>query len=443
MKKITLSLLTIAIFAICGCKKESPIPPIASDYEINSWIKINMDQYYLWNTIMPAIQPNASIKPEYYFELLRVKGDRWSYITNDARSLIDELIGTPKSNGIEADFAYLNSSKTKVGVIVLFVYKNSPAERAGVKRGDIITEINNQTLNAQNYTLFFTDSYTATISKYSNEIFTEVKQVQLTSEQLTVSPAVFDTVFETNSKKIGYLVISSFTTIDNFKPSLTSSILNLKNQNINELIIDLRYNRGGSLESVQWLASVLAPSSVSANNTLVSLVYNNIQGAKYTNDDKILKFTTPEIKANINNITFLTANNTASASELLIVGLAPYMNNTTIGDTTYGKYVGSVVLFDQNPIPRHWYAMMPITFKYLNALGFTDFGDGLFPDYALNENIFDLYPLGDINDPVLNLAVANISGVIAKRKAYQAIPQYVLLKTPEMDIKSNLIYDLK
>ncbi|MEZ4782228.1 MAG: S41 family peptidase, partial [Flavobacteriaceae bacterium] len=111
----------------------------------------------------------------------------------------------------------------------------------------------------------------------------------------------------------------------------------------------------------------------------------------------------------------LTTGDSASASEMLVNALNPYINVVQIGTTTEGKFQGSVTLYDSEDFgreganPNHTYAMQPLVVKYANASGFTDFVSGLTPDIVLSENPQNYGVLGDENEPLLARALLEIS----------------------------------
>jgi hypothetical protein len=113
----------------------------------------------------------------------------------------------------------------------------------------------------------------------------------------------------------------------------------------------------------------------------------------------------------------LTSKSTASASELVINGLKPYMDVVQIGDTTVGKNVGSVTLYDspsfgkENRNPNHHYAMQPIVLKIVNADDFGDYFTGLVPTVELKESLSNLDVLGSTTEPLLSTAIGQITGV--------------------------------
>ena len=140
---------------------------------------------------------------------------------------------------------------------------------------------------------------------------------------------------------------------------------------------------------------------------------------------------------NLDRVFVLTSARTASASELLINGLDPYIDVIHIGDFTVGKNQGSITVYDyindsRDKNPNHMYAMQPIVLKIGNVAGYTDFPDGLEPDIFIKESLLNPGILGDIEEPLLKIAIDQISGdasLINNNYLFKEIPSpYDLLK---------------
>jgi len=194
------------------------------------------------------------------------------------------------------------------------------------------------------------------------------------------------------------------------------------------MILDLRYNGGGSVSSSIYLASMI----YGTDNTKVFArsMYNAGLEAYFTQeggitalDDYFAKTieatdktpATPINTLNLKRIYIIVSDNTASASELLINGLRPYMNVVVVGINTVGKYTGSFTIkdWDENGVvnPNHKFAMQPIVVKYANVDGVTDFVDGLSPTFKAEEDIANLLPFGDPNEKLLSVCLADIKGI--------------------------------
>jgi C-terminal processing protease CtpA/Prc len=136
---------------------------------------------------------------------------------------------------------------------------------------------------------------------------------------------------------------------------------------------------------------------------------------------------------------FLVSSGSASASELVIIGLEPYMDVVIIGERTFGKYTGAWVIPDTEEPARHNYAMVPIVMKYSNATGFTDFKNGLEPDYPAEDDFLHLKDFGDLDDPFLSMAVELISRIPGKKSTISH-PKVEVLKSKKELLKMNLIF---
>ena len=408
----------------------------------NTWIKKNMEDYYLWNDHLPDTTlvnyKEESDPEEYFYKLVYDEVDVWSWITDDYASLAEEYGITSKNNtkGIASGMGYdpafyLFSDESTIFIVVNYVYPGTAAEKAGLKRGNIILSINETDLNTSNYyDLYSGTSYSVqlgkiTVSGSSMYISDSGKSLDLTTSSGSFEPAIHHEVIDTLGYKIGYLAYTEFIsgTNDAYLSSMDAIFAEFKSAGISDLIVDLRYNPGGLIDAAAYLASEIAPAGAIAapQQILVNLKYNTdyqVYLEKNYPEELYYKFRSVSNNLNLNKVYFLTTWATASASELVITGLEPYMDVIQIGESTYGKYVGSYILPDDN---EEW-AMLPIVMKYANANGYTDFTDGLTPDYeiyddfvyddsSINDNLIYYYPLGNTSDGMTKKAIQLIAGL--------------------------------
>src|SRR5690606_33526134 len=115
----------------------------------------------------------------------------------------------------------------------------------------------------------------------------------------------------------------------------------------------------------------------------------------------------------------LTGSRTASASELVINALKPFMEVFIIGETTVGKNMGSISIYEEND-PKNTWGLQPIVVKVLNSAGQADYSNGFTPDILPTDTEFILYPLCDSRQPFLSAAMAEISRMIPARLGYSA-----------------------
>ena len=202
---------------------------------------------------------------------------------------------------------------------------------------------------------------------------------------------------------------------------MNAAFANLKSQGITELVLDLRYNSGGSIATATRLASLITGQFT--NQVFAKQQWNAKLEDYYSskNASNLLNLFTDKLgngetlsSLNLTKVYLLTTKSTASASELVINGLKPYVNVVQIGDLTTGKNVGSITLYDspnfskENSSTKHHYAMQPIVLKVVNKIGFGDYINGLEPTILLKEDFGNLGILGDPDEPLLNAAINNI-----------------------------------
>ena len=423
------SVLLISIFTACSDDPElvpddrlgSDMPDVGSDAEnIPQWIYEEMSFYYFWNSSLPDEEPAGTEDPEEYFNSLLFSSDQFSYISDDAEAIKQENTGTIVAMGFSPAYGAFTNSES-LFAIVEYVYPGSPADQAGLKRGDIILEINGETLSSNNFLdLTATNGFSVTLGDYNGRGITQTSEtISINTGIIELDPVIHQEVKTVGSKKVGYLVFVDFISgeDDIWLNSLSDALSSMKSEGISELVLDLRYNPGGEVFVANYLASALAPASaIASNEVLVKYEYNDElqeffedrQGEDSPN--LVSRFSENENNLDLSNLYVLTTGATASASELVINGLEPYMNVTVIGEPTFGKFYGSFVLYDQNDPPEHNWAIAPVVLKYANANGVTDFVNGLSPDIFLQDDLLEAKEFGDETDPVLATALTLIDG---------------------------------
>lgn len=401
--------------------KQDTLPDIAIDAEnIPAWIHDEMSFFYYWNEGLTDREPTGDEDPEVYFNSLLDNTDKFSYISDDAESIKEEISGTIVAMGFSPSYGVFTNSRNLFAIIE-YVYPNSPAALAGLKRGDIILKIDGEDLNSGNYlNLNSSKGFSVTLGSYTGSSIRQTDEIiTIGTGAIDLDPVIHYEVKEIDGASVGYLVYIDFISgeQDKWLNSLEKALLEMKQKNIRDMVLDLRYNPGGEVDVATYLASALAPASVvDSREVLVSFQYNETlqnyfrdrQGENSSN--LITRFSNKAVNLNLDNLYVLTTGATASASELVINGLKPYMNVVMIGEPTFGKFYGSFLLFDQNDPPKHNWAIAPVVLKYANANGITDFADGLLPDIFVADDLLAAKPFGDESDPMLATAINIISG---------------------------------
>ncbi|MGL4632539.1 MAG: S41 family peptidase [Leadbetterella sp.] len=428
------------------------ITPVGSNSvysEEDSWIYETMKQYYLWESDMVTKEKSdLSLDPEKYFYSILYKYDevdRFSWIEKDAAALQASLAGVSKVAGISYARVDANESKTNVALSINYALKGSPAEKAGIKRGDLIVAINGTPLTKDNVsTLFASDNLTFTLGEFikANDIKSTNKVISLTKQEIQTQAVQFSSIQEISGKKIGYLQYIRFLSDSDSK--LRETFGEFKKAGINELVLDLRYNPGGAISSADILSSLivknLRPGTLMSKqvwNTAMTKDYkarygNNVFDTNWRNE--------PNNLTTINRVYVLTSNGTASSSELVINHLKPFMDVILIGDNTVGKNVGSITLSDTK---KRWgWGLQPIVLKTANALGQSEYGtkDGFTPNYKVADDVIPAKPFASMEEPLFAAAVNLILGkpvtpvALSKKSArVQVIDKQSHYDNPELE----------
>ncbi|MEM9897453.1 MAG: S41 family peptidase [Bacteroidota bacterium] len=410
--------------------------------EVNLFVWRAMNTFYFWEAEIPELDDNlrtdpdqlASLlrsydQPELLFEDLLFEDDRFSFIVDDYDVLENSFQGTSLSSGLQLGLFEITSMSEEIFGYVQYVVPNSPASEAGFDRGDLFTIVNGEQLTKSNFRSFLFQGNTAAIqlaTLVDGSFQQSTTVLEVTPRVVTENPILLAETLNDQGRSIGYLVYNQFVNSSEQYTELNQVFAQFKQDNITELVLDLRYNPGGSVETAIVLASLIYgdgdPSQVVSTS-----VYNADLNEAFAQEnvdrnnyffDQIPESSEALNSLDISRVFILTSGNTASASELVIVGLLPYMDVTLIGTTTVGKNDISATFYDSENLgrtlprnPNHKYAVQPIIGQTANSEGFSDYIDGLDPDIEIDESAFleNLPALGDPNEPLLAEALAAIA----------------------------------
>ena len=481
MKKFKFCLLAL-ILVFSSCKKSDDEDPniirIETDLEIIDFIWKGLNQYYYWQESVVNLSDSKKESeseyayflsqnpdPENFFNSLLHPDDNFSWIVDDYVELENMLQGIDISDGMEFGL-YVECNDQNIFGFVRYVQKDSDAESKGVKRGMVFSNINGSRLTRDNYRdLLFNNSSSSYTIRFSEISYNQNNQcaniipgqedLTLIKSRIVKNPIHISKIIENGGQKIGYLMYNQFLGVvesegKDYNSELNDAFANFLSNGINDLVIDLRYNPGGRISTSINLASMITGQF---NNQVFAKERWNSKLMNYWDEnspESLLNRFTNKLgnnqsifSLNLDRVFVLTSARTASASELLINGLDPYIDVIHIGDFTVGKNQGSITVYDyindsRDKNPNHMYAMQPIVLKIGNVAGYTDFPDGLEPDIFIKESLLNPGTLGDIEEPLLKIAIDQISGdAISIENNYL----FKEISTPKDELKEKIIID--
>ncbi|WP_086477781.1 S41 family peptidase [Arenibacter amylolyticus] len=455
MKKFLALLILPLILSCTDLDDHAFIYP--KDVEVQHFMWQGLNQWYFWQADAPNLGDTRFSSNEKYIDYLEeyrdpaeffyktcykhrnVVGvenavDRFSFTGDDYRVLVNSLQGITKSNGMEFGLARFQGSTDLFGY-VRYIIPNSNAASKPISRGEIFTRVDGIKLTDANYReLLFgnKDTYTLGMADINDKVLTENgKEVMLTKEEgLEENPILVAKTVEVSGTKIAYLMYNGFTR--GYNEELNNAFETFKMEGATELVVDLRYNPGGSVNSSRLLASMIYGTHT--NELYIRQRWNDKLQSTFSKEQLEDYFAaktdkgTPINTLNLSKVYILATGSSASASELVMNGLAPYIDVIHIGEKTRGKNEFSITMVDDRDNdyiysgsredkinPNNSWAMQPLMGRNENADGFSDYTDGLAPTIELSEDVSDMGELGDPNEPLFARAIQEITGATAKR----------------------------
>lgn len=430
--KLLMSGFCIGLIMISGaCKKDNVKKeyPQGSNEQINTWILDSLNRYYYWAAELPK-KPDLGQLPTNFFNSVRNGSDRFSqlYLPNQA--------GAPSSRSLYGfDYAVIQEPVSQqVFGLIKCVLKGSPAERYGLKRGAYIRKINGKTFNNSNVAALDQELLTGRTTKLmltelKDGVYADQPELNMIAGLTFDQPPVHQ-VIERGGAKIGYVYIDGFS--GGLSRTLIPVFSGFKNDAVSDLIIDLRYNSGGDVSEAAGLCAMIAPG-INYNTDFITYKGNKNGGqrkesigAAATFDKRVEFNLLLQSNISMKRVFVLATGATASASEVLINNLKPYMQVKVIGEKTMGKDEASFLIRDERIPKQVDWEMYPIIYKLFNAQGQGGYQTGILPDLEVSEfSVLPLVPFGNVNDALLSKALTQISsqGKISQRLSSLAEPK--------------------
>lgn len=399
----------LCLLLLTACKKNNTTPPPErrdSLGQVNQWILDSMKRFYYWQEEIPA-NPDFALPSKQFFTSLLSKSDRFSYLSGNGIA--------PASNSYFIfGFHYIISQVQGQTIgVVTFVNTNGAAYHAGFRRGSYFIAVNSQPVSLSINTLLNkAGSLTITTATYNNGVFTPGNNITLSPGYANENAVHYTRVFLQDGKKTGYLYYSSFD--ETYDAALLTAFDKFKQAGITELILDLRYNAGGSVASSAKLGALIADKltqqevyAIYQGNKYEGRKTQTLQVALQTSGSNAGKQYADLARSGIHlsKVYVLTTGGTGSAAELLVNNLPPFLEVIQIGSKTHGKDEASFSI--KGP---HW-TLTPIIYKLQNKLGQGAYANGIIPKYLIDETAtLPLSEVGAEQDALLHKALELIYG---------------------------------
>ncbi len=373
-RQLTLSVLVGALLFVASCRKDDNDNDYDQRVVDNTTFLDLMKDWYFWYDKMPDIDPSVYQSPYRVLEAVRYSKDPWSFVTTreefESYYRDSKFIGHGFGSGWDA----------QDNLRVTFVFENTALFEFGVRRSWIIERINDRQIsrNTNINELLGPNDVGITNSFRFISPGNDIVDVTDEKKEIIMNSVLHKEVFEHGGRKTGYIVYKGFTGPSRDEADTVFSYF--LEEGIDNLILDLRYNSGGQTDVANYIASTIGGSSV-IDQSFTEYVYNDQQ----SESNFIDSFKVPDYPLNIEELVVISTRSTASASEMVINGLKPYLPVVVVGNNTSGKPMG------MNSWYYREYAFVPITFKIVNANGEGEYFDGLPADGYVDDDLSRMF----------------------------------------------------
>ena len=413
--------LLVLFLAACGGgnvpEEAAPIDAACSVPSQQAALGSYMEQNYFWYANLATPNAAAPTMAEYFNSMLYSPTDRYSFseptVTFDQRFTIGVRVGY--------GYTLVWDDAQPRRLRVRSVEPAGPAAAQGLARGQTILSIDGLT----------PEHVAAGLVRAVSEPGVErrivvrdpqgsVRTLDLVSAEFPLSivqrPATFTVAKPDGStSRVGYLAYHSFAGFANVV--LHSHVQSLVDAGVDQLVLDLRYNGGGSVLVSRDLASMIGAERTV--NRLYTYLRFNSKNLRNNQSVGFASLSEAPVLRNLERLVVITSGGTASASELVINGLKPLMPVMLVGGTTYGKPYGSIV---RSSCGTTYHA---IQFTTLNSEGLADYANGFTPDCEVPDDLD--HALGDPQERRLAAALH-----VARTGQCPALPAQALTKGPRV-----------
>lgn len=405
MKWLPLAGFVLLIQACGGSSDPAPEPPATDPQppqacsipDQRESLRAFMSEQYYWYAHLAEPAQGTSTMEDYFQSMLYRPTDRYSYAQPTAA--YTQIFKEGRRTGYGYTVAWDDDAHTALRIRM--VEPLSPFARAGIVRGDTVLSMDGvgpEGIVGGQLPVVTTEGVPRSVT-YRNAAG-ETRTVTVVSEDFALTPLaarrVLDVSRDGTPVKVGYLAYHQF--VSYTLNDLGAAFAEFASAGVSELVLDLRYNGGGSVTVSRDLASMIGGQRT-ADKLFAYLRFNDKQIARNIRVGFNSAGSPPglPLPEGLARVVVITSPGTASASELVINGLKPFIDVVVVGETTYGKPFGF--------IPRDHCGTVynAVQFVTLNSVGSGDYTNGFAPDCAVPDDLDR--PLGDPSERRLRAAL--------------------------------------
>lgn len=410
-----LAITTLCCTTSCG---EDRWKEYSERIELDSWLDSLMRQDYYWYADMPSPNKvNLFAAPDVYLKTVLNTADK-------SFTLLDSLRQTAApSYGLDYTLYRVVRNDTAYNALITYIVPHSPADKAGLKRGEWIMQLNDTLITKKTENRLallipqklLIGTHTVGTDELGEVYDTVEPHRTLTigaAEPPTDNPIAYHRVINRAGFKVGYVLYNQFssgtlTNSQEYNNELRTISQEFKAAGIQTCVVDLRYNTGSDMASVQLLATLLAPATL-LGQPMAYLEYNDKNTSRSTQLDFDTNLLQAGANLNLPRLYILTSSRTSGGAEMLINSLNGNMDLIMIGATTKGQLYATERYYN----PKHRWAINLAVCKVLNAKQEADYTGGFVPTYPTSElaNLATVLPFGDENEALLSIALSHLDG---------------------------------
>jgi C-terminal processing protease CtpA/Prc len=386
--------LVAALIALLGGTLATPAaaqiqePPCTTIGKV-LFVRDVLNDLYYWYHHLPNVDAASFASPEAYLDAVRYRplDEHFSYIA--PRAATEAFFSDSQFIGFGFTMAFDGDLR------IAEVMPDSPAQEANLTRGDRIAEINGRTVADLVQSGGIEDAFGPDEVGVRGELVVvrggTRYRAAMTKRAVTIPTVSATRVYPVAGRDVGYVFFRNF--VEPSYAALDTAFADLRGRGVKELVLDLRYNGGGLVEVAQHLASLIGGTRTEGQ--VFAEFFHNDRNAAL---NESMRFKSMPGALTLERLIVITTQDSASASELVINALKPFMPVLVVGDRTFGKPVG------QYGIPFCDKVLAPVAFTVRNARGEGDFFDGI-PAMCTASDDLD-HQIGDTAEASLHEALA-------------------------------------